>query len=69
MDVSGGADLSGYMDLNRLSGWAQPAMSWAVRQGIISGAANGGVLTLDPQRGATRAEMASMLRVFCEKIL
>lgn len=69
LDVSGGADLSGYRDLNKLSGWAKPAMSWAVDRGIISGAANGGVITLDPQRGATRAEMASMLRVFCEKIL
>lgn len=69
LDVSGGAGLSGYGDLDRLSGWAQPSMAWAVDRGIISGAENGGVLTLDPQRGATRAEMAAMLRAFCEKIL
>ena len=69
LDVSGGASLSGYGDLDRLSGWAQPSMAWAVDRGIISGAENGGVLTLDPQRGATRAEMAAMLRAFCEKIL
>lgn len=68
-DVSGGAPLSGYGDLDRLSGWARPAMTWAVDRGIISGAANGGALTLDPQRGATRAEMAAMLKSFCEKIL
>lgn len=64
-----GADLSAYSDLNRLSQWARPAMSWAVGQGIIGGASNGGKLTLDPQRGASRAEMAVMLRAFCEKIL
>lgn len=69
LDVSGGTSLSGYGDLNRLSGWAQPSMAWAVDRGIISGAENGGVLTLDPQRGATRAEMAVMLQAFCEKIL
>ncbi len=69
LDVSGGSALSGYGDLSKLSGWARPAMTWAVDRGIISGAANGGTLTLDPQRGATRAEMATMLKAFCEKIL
>jgi len=69
IDVSGGAALSGYGDLDRLSSWARPAMTWAVDRGIISGASNGGTLTLDPQRGATRAEMATMLKAFCEKIL
>ncbi len=64
-----GADLSGYADLARLSGWARPAMSWAVEQGIISGVANGTALTLEPGRNATRAEMATMLRAFSEKIL
>ena len=43
-------------------------MTWAVDRGIISGASNGGALTLDPQRGATRAEMAAILKAFCEKI-
>ena len=70
-DLTGGAgaDLSGYADLNRLSSWARPAMAWAVEQGIVSGVANGSTLTLEPQRSATRAEMATMLRAFCEKIL
>lgn len=64
-----GADLSQYADLSRLSSWAEPAMAWAVEKGIISGVANGSALTLDPQRNATRAEMATMLRAFCENIL
>ena len=64
-----GADLSGYGDLSRLSAWAKPAMAWAVEQGIVSGVSSGGGLTLEPQRSATRAEMATMLRAFCENIL
>jgi hypothetical protein len=44
-------------------------MAWAVGQGIVSGVNNGGLLTLEPQRGATRAEMATMLQAFSEKIL
>lgn len=67
--MAAGADLSGYGDVGKLSSWAQTAMSWAVGQGIVSGADNGGRVTLEPQRGASRAEMATMLRAFCEKIL
>lgn len=68
-DVSAEADLSGYQDLSQVSQWARPAMGWAVQQGIVSGAANGGKLSLEPGRGASRAEMAVMLQAFCEKIL
>lgn len=69
LDAGTGADLSRYADLDRLSGWARPAMSWAVENGIISGVSSGGTLTLEPRRSATRAEMATMLRAFCENIL
>ena len=69
LNTGTGANLSRYADINKLSGWAQPAMAWAVGQGIVSGVTNGNTLTLDPQRNATRAEMATMLRAFCENIL
>lgn len=69
LSAGSGADLSRYADLNRLSSWARPAMAWAVEQGIVSGVTSGGRITLDPQRSATRAEMATMLRAFCENIL
>lgn len=69
LDGGQGAELSQYADLNRLSAWARPAMAWAVEKGIVSGVASGSSLTLDPQRNATRAEMATMLRAFCENIL
>ena len=69
LSAGAGADLSGYADLSRLSSWARPAMAWAVEQGVVSGVTNGSTLTLEPQRSATRAEMATMLRAFCENIL
>lgn len=67
--MAAGADLSAYGDGDKVSPWAREAMSWAVGQGILSGVNRGGVMCVDPQRGASRAEMATMLRVFCEKIL
>ena len=69
LDAGAGADLSRYTDPDRLSDWARPAMAWAVENGIISGVGSGGALALEPQRSATRAEMATMLRSFCENIL
>lgn len=68
-ELGAGADLSRFPDQDRVSGWARTAMSWAVENKIISGVNNGGALTLEPRRSATRAEMATMLRSFCEKIL
>ena len=69
LSVGSGADLSRFQDQDRVSEWARTAMSWAVENGIISGVRSGDVLTLEPRRSATRAEMATMLRAFCEKIL
>ena len=68
-DVRTQAGLSGYRDQALVSGWARPALTWAVGEGIISGVDNGGGRILEPQRGATRAEMAAMLKAFSEKIL
>lgn len=69
MEFGAGADLSRFPDRSRVSEWAGTAMSWAVENGIVSGVKNGDTLTLEPGRSATRAEMATMLRSFCEKIL
>lgn len=67
--LGAGADLSRFPDRDKVSEWARTAMSWAVENGIINGVRNGDALTLEPRRSATRAEMATMLRSFCEKIL
>lgn len=68
-DVSAGAGLSGFRDQDQVSQWAGTAMAWAVQKGVISGVDNGGAIALEPQRGATRAEMAAMVKNFCDKIL
>ena len=55
--------LNGFQDSGRVSGYALPALQWAVEKGIMSGKGNG---VLDPKGNATRAEAASMLMKFCE---
>ncbi|MEA4932704.1 MAG: S-layer homology domain-containing protein [Lawsonibacter sp.] len=68
LNLADGADLSGYQDLSETSDWARKALSWAVAEGIIS-SSSADALTLSPQKSANRAEVATMLRVFSEKIL
>lgn len=53
-----GADLCDYMDADRVSGWAADAMSWAVGAGLMEGTAPA---TLEPQSGATRAQVAAII--------
>ena len=62
------ADLSGYQDLSQANDWAREALSWAVAEGIVS-SSSADALTLSPQKSANRAEVATMLRSFAEKIL
>lgn len=68
LEVSKGADLSGYQDLNQASDWAREALSWAVGEGIVSGTSTEAP-TLSPRSSANRAEVATMLRSYAEKIL
>lgn len=58
-----GADLRGYEDANRVSEWASDAMSWAVGAGLIKGTAP---TALDPQGGATRAQVAAIIMRYAE---
>ena len=59
MNTSGQASLSGFADAGEVSSWAEEALSWSVKAGLLSGRADG---TLDPGGSATRAEAAVMLR-------
>ena len=56
MDVSGGADLSGYADEAAVSGWAADAVAWAVEAGVFGQ----GTETLRPSDPISRAEVAAM---------
>ena len=57
------APLSGYSDLGNISDWAEMAMAWAVRNGMIAGM-DGNML--NPGGQATRAQVATILMRFVE---
>ncbi|MDR3999212.1 MAG: S-layer homology domain-containing protein, partial [Evtepia sp.] len=61
-DVSASADLSGYPDAGQVQGYAQPAMAWAVAEGIVEGMDG----NLNPAGNASRAQIATILMRFCE---
>ncbi len=63
------ADLSAFPDGADVSDWAQAAMANAVALGILSGAEIDGALWLLPQGQATRAQVATLLKGFCETIV
>ena len=63
-DVSASADLSGYPDAGQVQDYAQPAMAWAVAEGIVEGMDG----TLNPTGDATRAQIATILMRFCEGV-
>ena len=49
-----------------MTGYARPAMNWAVAKGVITGKYNG--TKVDPQGTASRAEAAGMIYNYCTKI-
>ena len=63
-DVSARADLSAYSDAATISSWANDVMQWAVAEGLISGVTAD---QLQPQRNATRAQVAAILQRFLDK--
>ena len=63
-DVSVSADLSGYPDAGQVQDYAQPAMAWAVAEGIVEGMDG----NLNPTGDATRAQIATILMRFCEGV-
>ena len=65
-DVSVGEDTNilSFTDALEISEYAISAIQWASGEGIIKGRPGG---ILDPQGGATRAEVAAMLHRFLKK--
>lgn len=61
LDATG--TLEGYTDAGQVSGWALPAIRWAVSNGVITGMTD---TTLVPQGTSTRAQAATMFTNFCE---
>ena len=65
-NVNLSTDTSKYKDWYKVTGYARPAMSWAVSTGVITGKYNG--TRVDPQGTASRAEAAGMIYNYCTKI-
>ncbi|MCI8870518.1 MAG: S-layer homology domain-containing protein [Lawsonibacter sp.] len=63
-DTQGRADLSAFSDAGSVSEGARDALSWANHAGLINGA--GGALS--PAGTATRAQLASILKNFCQNV-
>ncbi len=57
------ADLSGYADADKISAYAEDAMTWAATYGLVQGMTAD---TLAPQGTATRAQVATILMRFAE---
>lgn len=60
-EPGGAADLSAYTDAGSVSAYAEKAVQWCVKNGILTGKTSS---TLAPKATATRAECAAMLQRF-----
>ena len=60
-DTSKTSGLNGFTDADSISQYAKVSMGWAVENGLISGKGQG---ILDPKKGATRGEVATILTRF-----
>ena len=60
-EPDGAADLSAYTDAGSVSAYAEKAVQWCVKNGILTGKTSS---TLAPKATATRAECAAMMQRF-----
>ncbi len=65
--ISANGDYSTFPDADGVQEFAKDAMKWAVENEIITGKTIDGVLVLDPQGSANRAECATIIQRFMEK--
>ena len=61
--TNGKENISSFTDAGEISDWAEPAVSWAINDGIISGVGNN---RLHPAGNAQRAQIATMLKRLIE---
>lgn len=65
-DISAEDDLDEFEDGDQTSSWAETAMKWAVKNGLLKGKGEG---RLDPSGTATRAEVAEILMRFIKSFI
>ncbi|MDO5806745.1 MAG: S-layer homology domain-containing protein [Eubacteriales bacterium] len=55
-----------YADAKQVSDWAQPAMNWAIANGVITGIPSGHKVLLSPHTNSTREQVATIIaKTFC----
>lgn len=64
-DVTRSADLAGFADAAQIHNYAKTAMQWVNAEGLINGINEN---TLSPTGSTTRAQLASILMNFCERV-
>ena len=69
LDTTERETLGYFPDGNQVSPWAKDATSWAVAYGLVGGTNINGVAYLDPQGGATRAQVATILMRFIKNVV
>ena len=67
--LASGASLSSYADKAKVSAWAQDAVAWAVKEGLISGVAQNGKSYLMPKRIASRAVVAQIVMKYMSNVI
>ena len=66
-DMTTDADLAAFPDEKTVSSYACEPLAWAVDRGLINGVAQNGESWLEPQAGATRAQVATILMRFLKQ--
>ena len=66
IDTKARAELKNFPDASKVSNYAKDPMQWAVAEKLINGTADGEKTVLDPQGGATRAQVATILMRFVQ---
>lgn len=67
-DTSARGSLSAFPDNGKVNSWAKTALQWCVGEGLIGGTNENGKVYLDPQGTATRAQVATILMRYIEKL-
>jgi hypothetical protein len=67
-DVSQTSDFAGLANADKVADWSMAGVKWAVGAGLISGIDKNGTKDLAPQGTANRAQMAAILKRFCENV-
>ena len=68
-DMSKRAKLDSFPDGNKVSDWAEEALSWANAEGLVNGSTEGKETYLLPRENATRAQVAAIFVRFVANIL